>query len=298
MPSRMLASLVTVLCITPILTGCPRETATDAGSQVPPAIATAPDDTQPPPTEAPAGGGPALATPATPPPAGDEWWSEAAASCFAAAMGYEVQRQRPSPDALLAFGREPARWALYAIVADPEPRQDDEMPYTDRFMAAFCLARDDLDYVRGRDIALRYLRALGPEGYTDPDIGRPLSANEDHVAAIYQLYQLRRDGAILYRLMEIAPWSDGALTTVLMSIYSQVAYHDTGGFLTALSHLSREQGADACRLAARGLSETGPRPDPRWVELSGRLEVIARDRQSPLRDAARDALVTMKLEMD
>jgi hypothetical protein len=278
-------------CLATLLAGCvsPRETAVE---DAPAQIGEAPADDAPP-----AEPDTTTALPESPPPPGDIWWAEALASNFATIDGYEVERPRPAPDALLTFGRDAAREALRQIVDDPEPRQDDELYFTHRFMAAFALAWHDLDYDHGRDVALRYLEALTTKDFTDPDTKRELYADENHVAAIYTLYQHRADEVILHRLLAISRHADGALTDLLMSVYADLAHKDTNVFLRGLSQVTPEQAAMVCTYIAWDLGGESTTPDPRWTSMEQQLDLISGDRDNPLRDTARDTLVSIRVNL-
>ncbi len=236
--------------------------------------------------------------PAQAPPPGDPWWAEAAASCCATEWGYAVRRQRPAPNALLAFGPDAARTALRAIVADPQPRRDDELPFTHCFMAAWCLARHDLDYPRGREVILNHLRAVCHREQVEGELGRRLEVSADHVAVAAKLYQHAHDPELLRALLSIAPCANAAERGVLRGVYLSVAQEDCARFLQSLSGCTREQVEQVSAIIAEELCERGGRSCGEWRELAGRLEIVARNRQAPGRDTARDVLVHLNRYVD
>jgi len=290
-----IAALVTI-------TGCSKEQATTEVEEPAPAatveVPAAPEGPELDSAGTDASFGVPAELPASAPPPGDPWWSEAVASCFAAARGYAVERQRPAPDALLAFGRDRAREALHQIVVDPEPRMDDEIPYTHRFMAAWCLCYEDLDHDRGTEVVLRYLRAMCDTEYVDPDIGRALHSPEEYAYAAAALYARTHDPELLHGVLAIAPCSDGALTEGLMTVYLRLALEDFDRFLAVLSQCTREQTAKVGWIIAKSLREEGGRSSNAWTELVSRLELVARSPEARHHDIARDLLVHLNEHVD
>ncbi len=80
-------------------------------------------------------------------------------------------------------------------------------------------------------------------------------------------------------------------------MYADLAHENTTVFLEGLSQVTPGAAAMVCTYAAWDLGGDGTTPDPRWTTIKRQLELISSDRDNPLRDTARDTLVSIRVNM-